>query len=294
MELLQLRYFYESAKNENFAKTAEKYIVPASSISASVKRLEEELGCKLFERQSNRIFLNDNGKKLHNSLAVIFDELDNVVEEIAKTKPKKTEIRVLVLAMREYVGRLILEYQKMHPDVHFVAMFDADGEHNLDYDFIIDKVGDLYADYKRRELGSYSLCFKAIPEHPLVGKEMTMRDLRNEKFITLEYELGLNSTLIECCKSADFHPNIILQTNDRQCFRNAAEEGIGIGLWIDSTLAPAPERLVNLNITDLRTRRHTLYLYHKNISASEQLKSFADFITAKYLSSHSTENTNQE
>ena len=31
MELLQLRYFYESAKNENFAKTAEKYMVPASS-----------------------------------------------------------------------------------------------------------------------------------------------------------------------------------------------------------------------------------------------------------------------
>ena len=46
MELLQLRYFYESAKNENFAKTAEKYMVPASSISASVKRLEEELGCQ--------------------------------------------------------------------------------------------------------------------------------------------------------------------------------------------------------------------------------------------------------
>ena len=34
MELLQLRYFYESAKNENFAKTAEKYMVPASSVSA--------------------------------------------------------------------------------------------------------------------------------------------------------------------------------------------------------------------------------------------------------------------
>ena len=47
MELLQLRYFYESAKHENFAKTAEKYMVPASSISASVKRLEDELGCKL-------------------------------------------------------------------------------------------------------------------------------------------------------------------------------------------------------------------------------------------------------
>ena len=125
MELLQLRYFYESAKNENFAKTAEKYIVPPSSISASVKRLEEELGCKLFERRSNRIVLNENGKKLHNSLAVVFDELDGVIDEIRENKPKQKEIRVLVLAMREYVSGLILEYQKLHPEVHFVAMFDA-------------------------------------------------------------------------------------------------------------------------------------------------------------------------
>ena len=284
MELLQLRYFYESAKNENFAKTAEKYIVPPSSISASVKRLEEELGCKLFERRSNRNVLNENGKKLHNSLAVVFDELDGVIDEIRENKPKQKEIRVLVLAMREYVSGLILEYQKLHPEVHFVAMFDADNDNPTDYDFIIDKVGDLYREYKRRELGSYSLCFKAVPEHPLVGKELSLRDLRNEKFITLEYELGLNSTLIDCCKAADFHPNIVLQTNDRQCFRHAAEEGIGIGLWINSTLAPAPERLVNLNISDLQTRRHTLYLYHKNISTNEELRSFADFITAKYLS----------
>ena len=42
MEMLQLRYFYESAQNESFAKTAEKYMVPTTSVSASVKRLEKE------------------------------------------------------------------------------------------------------------------------------------------------------------------------------------------------------------------------------------------------------------
>ena len=43
MELLQLRYFFESAKSESFSKTAEKYMVPITSVSASVKRLEREL-----------------------------------------------------------------------------------------------------------------------------------------------------------------------------------------------------------------------------------------------------------
>lgn len=280
MELLQLRYFYESAKHENFAKTAEKYMVPASSVSASVKRLEEELGCKLFERRSNRIYLNDNGKKLHNSLAVMFDELDQTLDKIKQDKPEKTEIRILILGVREYISKLMFEYQKLHPNVHFVAMFDANSDDSLDYDLIIDKDSNLYKEYKRRELGNYEICFKAVPDHPLVGNELTMRDLRNENFITLEYELGLNSTLFECCKIADFYPNIVLQTNDRQCFRRAAKEGIGIGLWLNSSLAPAPKNLVDLDVKDLDIR-YTLYLYYKNLSANEHLKNFFDFIMQK-------------
>ena len=280
MELLQLRYFYESAKHENFAKTAEKYMVPASSVSASVKRLEEELGCKLFERRSNRIYLNDNGKKLHNSLAVMFDELDQTLDKIKQDTPEKTEIRILILGVREYISKMMFEYQKMHPNVHFVAMFDANSNDALDYDLIIDKDSNLYNEYKRRELGNYEIGFKAVPDHPLVGKNLTMRDLRNENFITLEYELGLNSTLFECCKIADFYPNIVLQTNDRQCFRRAAKEGIGIGLWLNSSLAPAPKNLVDLNVKDLDIH-YTLYLYYKNLATNEQLKNFFDFIMQK-------------
>ena len=280
MELLQLRYFYESAKNENFARTAEKYMVPASSISAAIKRLEDELGCKLFDRRINRISLNDNGKLLHNSLAVIFDELDRTIEKIKQNKPKKSEIRILILAMRDHVSSLIFQYQKLNPDVHFVAMFDTNSDEELEYDLIIDKDSNLYNEYKRRFIGSYDICFKAVPEYHLVGKELMMRDLRNENFITLEYELGLNSTLFECCKNADFYPNIVLQTNDRQCFRCAAEEGIGIGLWLNSNLAPAPENLVDLWVKDLDIH-YTLYLYYKNLSMTDQLKDFVDFIMQK-------------
>ena len=40
MELLQLRYFMESAQRGSFAATAEQYLVPATSVSAAVRRLE--------------------------------------------------------------------------------------------------------------------------------------------------------------------------------------------------------------------------------------------------------------
>lgn len=84
MELLQLRYFYESSQNENFAKTAEKFMVPASSVSASVKRLEKELGVNLFNRTSNKITLNEKGYILSEALGEIFEKLDFAVSEITE------------------------------------------------------------------------------------------------------------------------------------------------------------------------------------------------------------------
>ena len=86
MELLQLKYFYESATSESFTKTAEKHLIPVSSVSASIKRLEMELGCKLFDRTSNRITLNQNGKRFHRSLSLIFNELNTVLEELSQNK----------------------------------------------------------------------------------------------------------------------------------------------------------------------------------------------------------------
>lgn len=280
MELLQLRYFYESAKNENFAKTAEKYMVPASSISASIKRLEEELGCKLFDRRSNRITLNENGKLFQNSLGAIFDELDRTVAKLTAQKPLKTEIRILILAMQKYICDLMFEYRRMYPNVHFVAMFDINNSETFDYDIIIDKDDSKYTEYKRRELGSYQICFNAVREHPLVGKELMMRDLRNESFITLESELGMNSILFDCCKNAGFYPNIVLQTNDRQCFQESAEAGLGLGLWLKSEQDPPPRDLVDLNVKDLQLRS-AVYLYYKHACTDEQIVDFIEFILTK-------------
>ena len=61
MELLQLAYFCDAAITQNFSKTAEKYSVPTSNISQSIRRLEKELSVTLFDRTANRVSLNKEG-----------------------------------------------------------------------------------------------------------------------------------------------------------------------------------------------------------------------------------------
>ena len=58
MELLQLKYFRVIAETENISKAAEQLYIAQPSLSMTLKRLEDELGIPLFDR---------NGKKKYNS-----------------------------------------------------------------------------------------------------------------------------------------------------------------------------------------------------------------------------------
>jgi len=85
MEILQLKYFCDAAQTQNFSKTAEKFMVPPSNISQTVKRLEKELGRPLFDRQANKIKLNESGLLFYQNAKAALDLLENA-EKTLKNK----------------------------------------------------------------------------------------------------------------------------------------------------------------------------------------------------------------
>lgn len=62
MELLQLVYFLELAESEHVTKTAEKLMISQPTLSLTIRRLEDELGAALFDRNGRNIRLNENGR----------------------------------------------------------------------------------------------------------------------------------------------------------------------------------------------------------------------------------------
>src|SRR6202161_755496 len=62
MELRQLEYFVAVAAELNFSRTAQRIHVVQSALSASVGRLEKELGTKLFDRSKRQIALTAAGE----------------------------------------------------------------------------------------------------------------------------------------------------------------------------------------------------------------------------------------
>jgi DNA-binding transcriptional LysR family regulator len=62
MELRHLRYLVAVAEDLNFRRAAERLHVSHAALSQQIRDLEDELGLKLFNRNSHRVELTEVGR----------------------------------------------------------------------------------------------------------------------------------------------------------------------------------------------------------------------------------------
>lgn len=276
MELLQLRYFFLSAKNENFSSTARIFGVPTTAVSSSVRRLEEELGCKLFDRTHNRIALNAKGRRLQQALCTVFTELDKAVEDISVENVDKREIKVLVRGMRREVTNLLSKFNTIHPNVAFRIAFSGDD----DYDIIMDDDKEIYSDFRKFELYSLRLHLRCSSGDPLCGKQISLSDLCDRAFVSMDQESNMHRILTNACIRKGFHPKIAAFCNDIECYDKLVAMGMGIGIGRESILPSNGNDKIeirNLNVSDF-IEHYTVYVYYRERDYFGNVKKLIDFI----------------
>lgn len=282
MELLQLRYFYESAKNENFSKTAAKFMVPTTSVSASIKRLEAELGCKLFDRTSNRIYLNTNGQLLQKTLYSVFQDLDHVVEKLSCHNEDTRMIKILVRGMRRKITDLITEYNTNHPNIAFKTVFNHDEDYQA-YDIIIDDEKKFYDDYDRIELFNMQLKLKCSSKSRFCKQKLFLNQLRDQPFVLMDLESNMHNILEKACNHVGFSPNISVVCNDIECYEKfiASDMGIGIARQEESP-SGLSSSIRNLDVVDFN-KQYTVYAYYSKKEYYGNIKNFIDFLKSKSI-----------
>ncbi len=231
MELLQLRYFYESARNENFSHTAEKYMVPSSSVSISIKKLEGELGCELFDRSANKIRLNNNGRILQKALSMTLPVLDNAVDLVRASDPEQGgDVWLLVKCGRRMVLDDIYNFKKMYPNVVFHISHDFSIENFEQYDIIIDEQSSKYGNYTYFPMAKEHIRLAASDTNPLCKRKLLLKELRDEPFVTMCEGSSLKRNTIDVCSKAGFYPNILVESDDPHYLRKYIEMNFGIAL----------------------------------------------------------------
>ncbi len=86
MELTPLKYFVKLADVLSFTEAAKELFITQSTLSLSIKQLEEELGVALFDRIGKRIYLTDAGRDFLDSSRKAIKEVECGVQHLKETR----------------------------------------------------------------------------------------------------------------------------------------------------------------------------------------------------------------
>src|SRR5688572_7925898 len=72
----QLRAFISLARTSSFTMAARELFLSQSAVSHSMKALEADVGCRLFDRMGKKVFLTQAGEQLLHHARKIFSEME--------------------------------------------------------------------------------------------------------------------------------------------------------------------------------------------------------------------------
>lgn len=283
MDFLQLKYFKHAAITENFSHTAKSFHVPASAVSACIKKLEDEIGVKLFDRTANTIKLNSYGKILFDAVLKseeLFKKAKSQIKDL--TDMPLGELKLLIFTNRQNITDVISEFKIKYPNITFNIKHQLEYEHSdvNEYDIIITD-RDIKSDSFEKKFWLHEEIFLAVPKsNPLSGRESLLAsDLKYEKFISMPKGSSLRNCIDNLFLQCDFKPDIIIECDDPLYIRKYLNLGLGVSLFpSESWKSQVLDDIVLIRINNGLYRDSYIYTNH---SSQEMAQLFSKMLAEK-------------
>ncbi len=113
IENYQLKYFLAVVETGSFTKAAERVYVTQPTLSAGIKKLETNLGTRLFDRSAKRVFLTENGTRFVERAKAVLHQL-NLAEAAMKTEdtPKLLRLGILMTIPSQSVQQILQHFYR--------------------------------------------------------------------------------------------------------------------------------------------------------------------------------------
>lgn len=246
MNINQLRYFVSVAEQGNFTKAAASHYISQTAITQQIHALEENVGAKLFDRNSRPVALTPAGKVFLKEVREILGKMDAALLRTREaTTGVEGELRLGYTKGYEHsdLPRYLRRFHREYPNV-LISCYRCDtdmlaaGLMNGEYDVIFtwDSTNLRQEEtLDMRVMEHVPLRVALYASHPLAQrKELTRKDLKQENILFMSPS-GTGDSFgdafyIQLYQQAGYQPNIILRSNDIESILMmvAAEEGISI------------------------------------------------------------------
>ncbi len=239
MEVHQLRYAVAIARTGNFSRAAAECHVSQPSLSQQVRKLEDELGERLFERDQKRTRLTASGERFIARATRILDELAEAEREARDTKEVargEVSVGVLPTIAPYFLPAIISSFTQRYPGVQIVIHEETTANlAALIASYEIDlAIASLPLDddaFHLAPLFTEELLLAVAPSHPLAFKEsISAADLESATFVLMKEGHCLGDQTLRFCHQSGLHPLVISRSAQVETLRGLVQAGLGISL----------------------------------------------------------------
>ena len=287
MELYLLRYFLAVVETGNFTKAASACLITQPTLSAGIKRLEDQLGVELFVRNNKRVFLTAAGSRFLPRAKAILHEVNLASAEIAEAETVNVlRLGVLQTLPAALVAGCLKAFAARHDDIRF-DLYDGTeqelvnrlDERGIDYALSIRRVDDEISLPLFEE--GYSLVLPA--GHRLAGQtDIRGEDLANDSMIVRSRCEVLSETSRHFT-DRNVRPPLVYRTPQDE--RALAMVGAGLGVTVMPDSYHAPD-VVRARLSGFQPRR-VIGLFRPRFALTDRLRpageAFEAFV-AQYFS----------
>ena len=287
MDLHYLEIFNTVAMYESFKKASETLHISQPALSIQIKKLEEQIGLKLFNKIGNKICLSENGVMLFNYTKRIFDIVDEIENNISD---KKEFIGgTLNIGGSNTPGTYILpeiigEFKKTYPSININLHIANTAEishliNNGTLDVAINGGSCVYNNYIYSEK---ILEDKLVLISSPINEFISVDELKNMSFVVHKTDSQLYTYYKKYIDELNVEENVSMYLGNIDAIKKAVSSNLGISLIPHAAVKFELKFgiLKELNIPDYQLMYPYNLIYNKNKFLSVTTKKFIELIRA--------------
>lgn len=239
MEMHQLRYVVAVARMGNFSRAAEQCHVSQPSLSEQIRKLEDELGERLFDRMNRQARLTSHGENFLRHAVRILEEVDAAKREAADARNLlrgTLTFGVLPTIAPYLLPDVMALFMKKFPGVEIVVQEGTTAQllrlaQNYEVDFALASQPIRDERLAVRELFTEELLLALPAGHPLTRKRaVSASDLEQERLIVMQEGHCLGRQVLNFCDQRNLRPNVSFCSGQLETIQSLVSAGVGISL----------------------------------------------------------------
>jgi DNA-binding transcriptional LysR family regulator len=287
MQLPDLAAFLAVASDRSFSAAARRLHRTQPAISQAVRRIEDELGERLFDRSSRDGTLTEAGRLLQDyaqRLLGLAHEAETAVRELQQVRVIIGANEAAVHSLLPHVEKFALEHPNVVIDVRRVPsrqIANAVLDRSLDFGVLTFQPAD--RGVQTLPLGGDDVVLLTSPKHPLAGKRrVTLEEVGRQVVIAHNDPSPTRDRVLRAYERRQTSINIQISLPSLDGIKRAVEMGIGVALLPRRCALTEIARghLAAIRVPDLGAARQVRLVFRRTGERSRAAEAFLEVVRA--------------